>query len=42
MGCVANLVNLLRGKGVDVSAYVFETQKGTTNLYNMMVKNIIS
>jgi len=37
---VAGLVNLLRDNDVDASADVFETQKGTTNLYNMMVKDI--
>jgi hypothetical protein len=37
---VMGLVNLLRDNGVDATADVFETQKGTTNLYSMMVKNI--
>ncbi|MHB1421070.1 MAG: toll/interleukin-1 receptor domain-containing protein [Bacillota bacterium] len=37
---VINLANLLRDNGIDATADVFETQKGTTNLYTMMVKNI--
>jgi hypothetical protein len=37
---VGGLVNLLRDNDVDASADFFETQKGTTNLYSMMVKNI--
>jgi vacuolar-type H+-ATPase subunit F/Vma7 len=37
---VAGLVNLLRENDVDATSDIFETQKGTTNLYNMMVKNI--
>lgn len=40
MEWVAGLVNLLRDNDIDATADVFETQKGTTNLYNMMVKNI--
>lgn len=40
MEWIARLVNLLREKGVDATADIFETQKGTTNLYTMMVKNI--
>ncbi|MBB6215066.1 hypothetical protein HNQ80_001155 [Anaerosolibacter carboniphilus] len=39
-GWVASLVNLLRENGVDATADVFETQKGTVNLNTMMVKNI--
>lgn len=34
------LTNLLRSNGVDASIDIFETQKGTINLYNMMVDNI--
>ncbi len=37
---VVGLVNLLRDNGVDASADFFETQRGTTNLYSMMVENI--
>lgn len=40
MEWVAGLVNLLRDNDIDATADVFETQKGTTNLYSMMVKNI--
>ncbi len=35
-----DLTNKLRENGVDASIDVFETQKGTTNLYTMMVDNI--
>lgn len=37
---VTGLVNLLRENDVDATSDIFETQKGTTNLYSMMVKNI--
>jgi hypothetical protein len=39
---VLGLVNLLRKSGVDATADVFETQKGTVNLYNMMIDKIRS
>ncbi len=39
---VLGLVNLLRENGVDATADAFETQKGTVNLYNMMIDKIRS
>jgi hypothetical protein len=39
---VAGLVNALRHKGADATIDVFQTQKGTINLYVMMVENIRS
>lgn len=37
---VINFTNKLRAAGIDATIDVFETQKGTTNLYSMMVNNI--
>jgi hypothetical protein len=37
---VVNFANRLREKGIDATIDVFETQKGTTNLYSMMADNI--
>lgn len=37
---VAGLVNCLRENGVDATLDVFETQKGTVNLYKMMLQSI--